>query len=52
MKASQAIVECLKQENVDIIFGYPGATIIEIYEELRKTEIKHILTRHEQSAGH
>lgn len=52
MKASQAIVECLKQEDVDIIFGYPGATIIEIYEELRKTEIKHILTRHEQSAGH
>lgn len=52
MKASQAIVECLKKENVDIIFGYPGATIIEIYEELRKTEIKHILTRHEQASGH
>ncbi|MDP4144268.1 MAG: biosynthetic-type acetolactate synthase large subunit [Bacillota bacterium] len=52
MKAAEAIVECLKQENVKIVFGYPGAAVIAIYEALRKSDIKHILTRHEQAAGH
>lgn len=52
MKAAQAIVECLKHENVEFIFGYPGATVLALYEELRKSDIKHILTRHEQAAGH
>lgn len=52
MKAAEAIIECLKLENVKMIFGYPGATVIALYEELRKSNITHILTRHEQAAGH
>ena len=52
MKASKAIVKCLEEEKVDIVFGYPGAAVIPIYEELRKSRIQHILVRHEQGAGH
>ncbi|NLZ47431.1 MAG: biosynthetic-type acetolactate synthase large subunit [Clostridiales bacterium] len=52
MKASEAIVKCLQEENVDIVFGYPGAAVVPIYEELRKSNIQHILVRHEQGAGH
>lgn len=52
MKACEAIVRCLQEENVDVIFGYPGAAVAPIYEELRKTDISHILVRHEQAAGH
>ncbi|WP_163191652.1 biosynthetic-type acetolactate synthase large subunit [Clostridium thermarum] len=52
MKASEAIVKCLQEEKVDVIFGYPGAAVIPIYEELRKSKIRHILVRHEQGAGH
>ena len=36
MKASEAIVKCLQEEKVDVVFGYPGAAVIPIYEELRK----------------
>lgn len=52
MKASEAIVKCLQEEKVDVVFGYPGAAVIPIYEELRKSNIQHILVRHEQGAGH
>lgn len=52
MKACQAIIKCLQAEGVDVIFGYPGAAVAPIYEELRKSDITHILTRHEQGAGH
>jgi acetolactate synthase-1/2/3 large subunit len=46
-------MKCLTEEKVEVIFGYPGATVIPIYEALRDSaDIKHILTRHEQAAGH
>lgn len=52
MKVSDAICQCLIEENVEVVFGYPGATVIPLYESLRTSKVKHILTRHEQAAGH
>ncbi|MDE7370670.1 MAG: biosynthetic-type acetolactate synthase large subunit [Desulfovibrio sp.] len=47
------LLESLKREGVDILFGYPGGAVIDIYDELpRHPEIRHILTRHEQGAVH
>ena len=45
-------MEVLKEEEVDSIFGYPGGAIIDIYDELEKTDIHHVLVRHEQAAVH
>ena len=53
MTGSQAILECLKKEGVDIIFGYPGGQILPFYDALyHEKQIKHILVRHEQGAAH
>lgn len=52
MKASDAIIKCLEEEKVDIVFGYPGGAVVPLYESLRTANIKHILVRHEQSAAH
>lgn len=52
MKAAQAVVECLKKENITTVFGYPGAAICPVYEALAASDIEHILVRNEQSAGH
>lgn len=52
IKGSQAIIRCLQEEGVDLIFGYPGGAVIELYDELCKSSIRHILTRHEQGAVH
>ncbi len=53
MTGAQIIVEALKREGVDLIFGYPGGAVIDIYDELYRTpEIKHVLVRHEQGATH
>ncbi|WP_363315417.1 biosynthetic-type acetolactate synthase large subunit [Thermosulfurimonas sp.] len=53
MTGAQMIVEALKREGVEVIFGYPGGAVIDIYDELYKTpEIKHVLVRHEQGAAH
>lgn len=53
MNGAQAMTECLKKEKVKYIFGYPGAAIAPFYDELsRCSEIKHILVRQEQNAGH
>ncbi|MHC1605067.1 MAG: biosynthetic-type acetolactate synthase large subunit [Candidatus Methanofastidiosia archaeon] len=53
LNGSQIIVECLKKEDVKIIFGYPGGAIMPLYDALYdEPEIKHILTRHEQGAAH
>ena len=49
---SQILLECLRLEGVDTIFGYPGGTVINIYDDLMDSPIKHILTRHEQAAVH
>jgi len=46
------LLESLKREGVEVIFGYPGAVLIDIYDALPKTEFKHILVRHEQGAVH
>lgn len=58
MTGAQAMIKGLKEQGVDMIFGYPGATICPFYDELAKSEsdsdggIKHILVRQEQNAGH
>lgn len=50
---AQAILECLKKEGVEIIFGYPGGVVLPLYDALYyEKNIKHILVRHEQGAGH
>ncbi|MGN0298316.1 MAG: biosynthetic-type acetolactate synthase large subunit [Lachnospiraceae bacterium] len=54
LTGSQIVVECLKEQGVDTVFGYPGGCILNIYDELYKHsgEIRHILTSHEQGAAH
>jgi len=52
LTGAQILMEILKQEGVDTIFGYPGGAVIDIYDELAKTDIRHILVRHEQGAVH
>ncbi|MBC7327836.1 biosynthetic-type acetolactate synthase large subunit [bacterium] len=53
MIAAKAIVECLKREGVEVIFGYPGGAVLPLYDALYdEKDIKHILVRHEQGAAH
>lgn len=54
MTAAQAIVECLKAENIKVVYGYPGAAICPFYDALldAKDDIKHVLVRHEANGGH
>ncbi len=54
LTGSEIVIECLKEQGVDTIFGYPGGTILNIYDELYKhsDEITHYLTSHEQGAAH
>ncbi len=52
LTGAQILIKSLKDENVDTIFGYPGGAVIDIYDELDKEDIKHILVRHEQGAVH
>ncbi|WP_462332429.1 biosynthetic-type acetolactate synthase large subunit [Schwartzia sp. (in: firmicutes)] len=53
MKGAQAVVECLKEQGVDTIFGYPGGMILPLYDALYdEKSIRNILTTHEQSAAH
>lgn len=53
IKGAEALVECLKEQGVDTIFGYPGGTVLNIYDVLYDNkDIKHILTVHEQGATH
>ncbi len=54
MTGAQIVIECLKEQGVDTVFGYPGGTILNIYDELYKHqgEIHHVLTSHEQGAAH
>lgn len=54
LTGSQIIIECLKEQGVDTVFGFPGGTILNVYDELYKhsNEIRHILTSHEQGAAH
>ena len=54
LTGSEIVIECLKEQGVDTVFGYPGGAILNIYDELYKhsNEIHHILTSHEQGASH
>ena len=53
LTGSQVIIEYLKEQGVDTVFGYPGGAILNVYDELYKhPEIKHVLTSHEQGASH
>ena len=54
IRATQAIMECLLEQEVDTVFGYPGGTILNVYDELYnyKDKIHHVLTAHEQGAAH
>jgi len=49
---AQMIVKCLKEEKVEVIFGYPGGKVIPLYDALFDSDIRHILVRHEQCAAH
>ncbi|MGV1098793.1 biosynthetic-type acetolactate synthase large subunit [Thiovibrio sp. JS02] len=53
LTGAQAFIKCLEEHGVEVIFGYPGGAIIDIYDELMQNDkIKHVLTRHEQAAVH
>ena len=54
LTGAQIVIECLKEQGVDTVFGYPGGAILNVYDELykHKDEIRHILTSHEQGASH
>jgi acetolactate synthase-1/2/3 large subunit len=52
MTGAQIIMAVLKEECVDTIFGFPGGVVIDIFDELSRTDIQHILVRHEQGAAH
>ena len=52
LTGAQIMMEVLKEEGVETIFGFPGGAVIDIYDELAKTDIQHILVRHEQGAVH
>ena len=52
LTGSQILLESLKLEGIDTVFGYPGGAVINIYDDLYESPIKHILTRHEQAAVH
>jgi len=49
---AEALVRCLEQEGVEIVFGIPGGAILPVYDALRHSSIRHILVRHEQAAAH
>ena len=54
LNGAEIVIECLKEQGVDTVFGYPGGSILNVYDELYKhrNEIRHILTSHEQGAAH
>lgn len=52
MNGAQAVLESLKREGVEVVFGYPGGAVLTLYDELYKMKFPHVLTRHEQGAVH
>ena len=52
LSGAQMLIKCLKDEGVEVIFGYPGGVVIPIYDALFDSDIRHILVRHEQGAAH
>jgi len=52
INGAQMLIKCLKDEGVEVIFGYPGGVVIPIYDALFDSDLRHILVRHEQGAAH
>jgi len=52
MNGAEAVIRCLEEENIKMVFGYPGGAVLGLYQALRKSKIEHILTRTEQGAVH
>ena len=52
LKGTEILLKTLKSEGVDTIFGYPGGVVLDLYDDLIRTDIRHILVRHEQGAIH
>lgn len=52
MTGAQAVMECLRREGVEVVFGYPGGAVLSLYDEVYKQKFPHILTGHEQGAVH
>src|SRR5512137_142779 len=52
MNGARAAVELLERQNVQVMFGIPGGVLLPFYDELVQSDIRHILVRHEQCAGH
>ena len=54
LTGAEIVIECLKEQGVDTVFGYPGGAILNVYDALyqHQNEIRHILTSHEQGAAH
>ncbi|MEM2944408.1 MAG: biosynthetic-type acetolactate synthase large subunit [Methanomassiliicoccales archaeon] len=52
MRGSEAIIKVLNEEGINVVFGLPGGAILPLYDELRNSNIRHILVRHEQCAAH
>ena len=52
MIGARALIECLKKEQVQVVFGYPGGSVLTLYNELDQSDITHVLTGHEQGAVH
>jgi acetolactate synthase-1/2/3 large subunit len=52
LSGGEILLRCLKDEGVEVVFGYPGGAVLPIYDALYDADIRHILTRHEQAAAH
>ena len=52
MKGAELFVDCLEKEKVEVMFGYPGGSVLDIFDELAKSSVRFILVRHEQCAAH
>lgn len=52
MTGAQVMIECLKREGVEVIFGYPGGAVLPIYDALYDAPLRHVMARHEQAAAH
>jgi len=52
LQGADALIECLKQEGVEVVFGYPGGAVLTLYDALYNSQFPHVLTKHEQGAVH
>ena len=52
LSGAEILIECLRKEKVEVVFGYPGGAVLPIYDVLYDADIRHVLVRHEQGAAH